>query len=147
MQSDFSLFRERLAHACRARGTPPERLCTSIGLGGRRSVDLAFSGLKALDIYRLAQIAGRLEVSVDWLLGRSDVMELPHTEKGERAQRPVSETPYQLKRRSLECRAKTICGALVRPSSSRSRRECTPAQKVIPGASACNASAAACFGT
>lgn len=63
----------------------PDRLCASIGLGGRRSVDLAFSGLKALDIYRLTQIADRLEVSVDWLLGRSDVMELPQDEKGKRA--------------------------------------------------------------
>jgi len=27
--------------------------------------------VKALDVYRLAQIADRLDVSVDWLLGRS----------------------------------------------------------------------------
>jgi hypothetical protein len=32
----------------------------------------------SIDVYRLAQIADRLgEVSVDWLLGRSDVMALP----------------------------------------------------------------------
>jgi len=85
MHSDFSLFRERLAHACRSRGMIPDRLCASIGLGGRRSVDLASSGLKVLDIYRLAQIADRLDVSIDWLLGRSDVMELPQDEKGKRA--------------------------------------------------------------
>ncbi len=54
-------------------------------LGSRRSVDLAFSDLKALDIYRLAKIADRLDVSVDWLLGRSDVMELPQDENGKRA--------------------------------------------------------------
>jgi hypothetical protein len=77
MPSDFGLFRERLAHACRVRSLTHDQLCASIGLGGRRKVDLAFSGLKVLDIYRLAQIADRLEVSVDWLLGRSDVMELP----------------------------------------------------------------------
>jgi hypothetical protein len=41
-------------------------------------MDLDYSGLKALDIYRLAQIADRLDVSVDWLLGRSNVMELPN---------------------------------------------------------------------
>jgi hypothetical protein len=49
----------------------------ALTLGSRRRVDLASSGLKALDVYRLAQIADRLEVSVDWLFGRSDVMELP----------------------------------------------------------------------
>ena len=76
MHSDFSLFRERLAHACRARAMTPDRLCASIGLGSRRGVDLASSGLKALDVYRLAQIADRLEVSVDWLLGRSDAMDI-----------------------------------------------------------------------
>ena len=77
MHADFSLFRERLSHACRARNMTPDQLCASIGLGSRRRVDLASLGLKALDVYRLAQIADRLEVSVDWLLGRSDVMELP----------------------------------------------------------------------
>jgi transcriptional regulator with XRE-family HTH domain len=77
MYSDFSVFRERLAHACRVRNLTQDRLCASIGLGSRRRVDLAASGLKALNIYRLAQIADRLEVSVDWLLGRSDVMEVP----------------------------------------------------------------------
>jgi len=72
MQSDFSLFRERLAEACRVRGTKPDAVCRSIGLGSRHRVDLAYSGLKALDIYRLAQIADYLNVSVDWLLGRSE---------------------------------------------------------------------------
>ena len=76
MQSDLSIFRERLAEACRVRGLTHDRLCASIGIAGRRALDLDFSGLKALDIYRLVQIADRLEVSVDWLLGRSDVMEV-----------------------------------------------------------------------
>jgi hypothetical protein len=46
--------------------------CASIGLGGRRKVDLAFSGLKVLDIYRLTQIAstcrliGRLADRMSW---------------------------------------------------------------------------------
>jgi transcriptional regulator with XRE-family HTH domain len=77
MHSDFSLFRERLGHACRVRSITLDRLAANIGLGSRHRVDLASEGLKVLDIYRLAQIADRLNVSVDWLLGRSDVMELP----------------------------------------------------------------------
>ena len=85
MPSDFSVFRERLAHACMIRNITPDRLAASIGLGSRRRVDLALSGLKALDVYRLAQIADRLDVSVDWLLGRSDVMELPQEESSKRA--------------------------------------------------------------
>lgn len=71
MHSDFSVFRKHLAHACRLRKVPEDRL----GAGG--AVDLHFAGLRALDIYRLAHIADQLDVSVDWLLGRSDVMELP----------------------------------------------------------------------
>jgi hypothetical protein len=71
MPTDFRVFRERLAHACRVRNLAHDRLCCSIGLGGRRVIDLEFSGLKALDIERLSQIADRLNVSVDWLLGRS----------------------------------------------------------------------------
>jgi hypothetical protein len=62
-----------------------DQLCASTGLGSRGRVDLAFSGLKTLDIHRLAQIVDCLEVSLDWLLGRSDVMELPRHEKGKRA--------------------------------------------------------------
>ena len=38
-----------------------------------------FSGLRTLDLYRVCQIADRLDVSVDWLLGRSEVMELPNS--------------------------------------------------------------------
>jgi hypothetical protein len=41
--------------------------------------------LRALDLYRVCQIADRVEVSVDWLLGRSDVMKLPKDEKTKRA--------------------------------------------------------------
>jgi hypothetical protein len=33
--------------------------------------------LRALDLYRVCQIADRLDVSLDWLLGRSEVMEIP----------------------------------------------------------------------
>ena len=72
----LGIFRERLAIACRLRGITYDQLCSSIGLGGRRTVDLEHAGLRALDIYRLAQIADRLDVSIDWLLGRSKAMEL-----------------------------------------------------------------------
>jgi hypothetical protein len=53
------------------------QLCRSVGSAGRREVGFELFGLKAIDINRLAQIADRLDVSIDWLLGRVDVMELP----------------------------------------------------------------------
>jgi hypothetical protein len=70
VQSDFAVFRENLAAACRERNVTHDPLCAA-------AVDLHFAGVRALDIYRLAKIADSLEVSVDWLLGRSEVMELP----------------------------------------------------------------------
>ena len=77
MSTDFSLFRERFAEACRVRGMKPEAVYRSIGIGGRRTLDLESVGvLRALDLYRVCQIADRLDVSVDWLVGRSDVMEI-----------------------------------------------------------------------
>ena len=93
----------------------PDQLCASIGLGGRRRVDLAFSGLKALDVYRLAQIADRLEVSVDWLLGRSDVMEQPQEEKAKNAKRSRRQLTYaplapQLLRSALSARREWLSG-------------------------------------
>jgi hypothetical protein len=45
MHSDFSLFRERLAHACQARSITHDQLCAAIGLGSRRHIAFAFSGL------------------------------------------------------------------------------------------------------
>ena len=83
MSTDFSLFRDRLAEACRIRGMTHDAVYRSIGMGGRRALDLQFLGLRALDLYRVCQIADRLNVSVDWLLGRSNVMELPKG-KGQR---------------------------------------------------------------
>ena len=78
MSTDFSLFRERFAEACRVRGMKPEAVYRSIGLGARRALDLKSVGvLRALDLYRVCQIADRLNVSVDWLVGRSEVMEIP----------------------------------------------------------------------
>jgi hypothetical protein len=85
MSTDFSLFRDRFAEACRLRDMKPETIYRSIGLGGRRTLDVQSVGvLRALDLYRVCQIADRLDVSLDWLLGRSDVMELPQngTPKG-----------------------------------------------------------------
>ena len=70
MQSDFAVFRENLAVACRERNMTHDPLCAA-------AVDLHFAGVRALDVYRLAKIADSLQVSLDWLLGRSDTMELP----------------------------------------------------------------------
>ncbi len=71
MRSNLSVFHEHLAEACRLRRTTHERLLAT------GAVDLHFAGVRALDVYRLAHIADQLDVSVDWLLGRSEVMELP----------------------------------------------------------------------
>jgi hypothetical protein len=82
MATDFGLFRARFAEACLARGMKPEAVYRSIGIGGRRALDLESVGvLRALDLYRVCQIADRLNVSLDWLLGRSDVMELSRLAK------------------------------------------------------------------
>ena len=70
MQSNFSLFREHLTRAYRLRNVSYDPVCSA-------AVDLHFAGLRALDVYRLAKIADELDVSVDWLLGRSERMELP----------------------------------------------------------------------
>jgi hypothetical protein len=68
--SDFTVFHAHLAEACRDRKKTPDPLCAA-------AVDLHFAGVRALDVYRLAKLADELDVSVDWLLGRSDMMELP----------------------------------------------------------------------
>ncbi len=70
MQSDFSVFSAHLAEASRHRKMADEPLFAN-------AIDLHFAGVRALDVYRLARIADQLDVSVDWLLGRSDMMELP----------------------------------------------------------------------
>jgi hypothetical protein len=83
MRTDFHLFRERLAEACRARGTTEAKVCAQIGLGARRAFHLALAGPRAIDVWRLCQIAEELDVSLDWLTGRSnvmDVMERPEPE-------------------------------------------------------------------
>ena len=84
MQTDFSLFRERLAEACRARNTTETKVCSRIGLGAKRALHLASAGPRAIDVYRLCQIADVLDISLDWLTGRSnvmDVMEMPELPK------------------------------------------------------------------
>lgn len=45
-----------------------------IGLGGRRALNFSILGLRALDLYSVTQIADQLDISIDWLLGRSNVM-------------------------------------------------------------------------
>jgi transcriptional regulator with XRE-family HTH domain len=88
MATNFSVFSERLYEACRARGTTENLLCSSIGDGTCRAIELYVSGVMTLDIERLCQIADRLDVSTDWLLGRTDVMELPK-EKGKPVQAAI----------------------------------------------------------
>jgi hypothetical protein len=58
---------------------------TSFAPASASAAGAALTLLSQADIYRLAQVAGRLEMSIDWLLGRSDVMQLPPREKGKRA--------------------------------------------------------------
>ncbi len=70
MQADFSVFPAHLAEAVRIRKMAHEPLFAT-------AIDLHFAGVRPLDVYRLAKIADQLDVSMDWLLGRSDTMELP----------------------------------------------------------------------
>ena len=86
MRSDFLVFGERLNEACRVRDITRSQLFRSIGFGGRRVISFERSGLRILDLYRVCQMADALDVSLDWLLGRSNVMsvmempELPEPE-------------------------------------------------------------------
>jgi transcriptional regulator with XRE-family HTH domain len=66
-----SLFQDRLLEACKQRGTSPAELARSIGIPARAAIALKHGSLRSIDIYRLSQIADRLRVSTDWLLGRS----------------------------------------------------------------------------
>jgi hypothetical protein len=68
MPTDFSVFRERLAEACRIRGMTCRLPKYRHRRPGVRALDVHLSGLRALDLYRVCQIADRLDVSVDWLL-------------------------------------------------------------------------------
>jgi hypothetical protein len=77
MHTNLNLFRERFTEACRVHNMTESKLCSGIGLSGRRGLRLSLSGPGAIDVYRLCQIADALDVSVDWLTGRSNVMEMP----------------------------------------------------------------------
>ncbi len=92
-QSDFTVFRDRIAEACHLRNMPQAKLYARVGLGGRRAVDFELSGVSAIDINRLALIAEQLDVSLDWLLGRTNVMsvlEMPEPEPPKRkAKKPA----------------------------------------------------------
>jgi hypothetical protein len=74
MRTNFAVFRDRLAEACRARNTTETKVCSSIGLGSKRALHLALAGPRAIDVWRLCQIADQVDVSLDWLTGRSNVM-------------------------------------------------------------------------
>jgi hypothetical protein len=95
VHTDFSVFRERLAEACRLRDITYPALCRGIGLSPKKAVDLEYTPLKALDLYRVCQIADKLDVSVDWLLGRSNVMsvtEMPEEFDSEPPKRKRTQT-------------------------------------------------------
>ncbi|MGA7329409.1 MAG: hypothetical protein WBX25_34245 [Rhodomicrobium sp.] len=51
-------------------------LCKGIGLAPRKAIDLEYTPLNSIDLYRVTQIADKLEVSIDWLLGRTNVMDV-----------------------------------------------------------------------
>jgi hypothetical protein len=70
LQTDFTVLRAKLAAAYGKRKITRDPR-------SQAAVALHFAGLRSLDIYQLAAIADQLNVSVDWLLGRSDLMELP----------------------------------------------------------------------
>jgi hypothetical protein len=60
MRTDFSLFRERLAEACRARNLTKAKICQGIELGAKRAQNLSVTGPGAIDLYRVCQIADAL---------------------------------------------------------------------------------------
>jgi len=63
MRTDFSVFRERVAEACRARNMTPAQLSTYTGLSPRRTIAMRLSGPDALDLYRVCEIADVRDVS------------------------------------------------------------------------------------
>jgi transcriptional regulator with XRE-family HTH domain len=69
--SDPSVFKERLREACEAKGTTVTNVLRSTGVSPRRAIAIEAVGLRELDIHRLLQIADKLDVSVDWLTGRT----------------------------------------------------------------------------
>ena len=46
-----------------------DKIARGIGLAPRRVLEMEMRGLQCLDIYRLSQLAERLDVSMDWLCG------------------------------------------------------------------------------
>jgi hypothetical protein len=78
MQTNFSVLHDHLAEACRLRKMSHDRVCFE-------AVELHFAGLRALDAFQLAQIADRLDVSMDWLLGRREAMDVPKAKAKKRA--------------------------------------------------------------
>ncbi len=52
-----------------------------------------FIGIEAIDIHRLAQIADVLEVSLDWLMGRSNVMSVPEMPDFPEPEPPMASSP------------------------------------------------------
>jgi transcriptional regulator with XRE-family HTH domain len=69
--SDPRLFKERLREACESKGTTITNVLRSIGVSPRKAIAIEVLGLRELDIRRLLQIADKLDVSLDWLTGRT----------------------------------------------------------------------------
>jgi transcriptional regulator with XRE-family HTH domain len=69
MRYNLALFPARLRRACKNRNTTVREVGEGIGLSPRRVIDLEVRGLRCLDTKRLSQLAERLDVSIDWLLG------------------------------------------------------------------------------
>jgi hypothetical protein len=65
MRYNFALFTARLKEACKRRNTTVDKIARGIGLAPRRVLELEMRGLQCLDIYRLSQLAERLDVSMD----------------------------------------------------------------------------------
>lgn len=74
------LFKDRLREACKQRGISPLQLGRSIGMPARAAIELRHGSLRSLNSYRLSQLADRLRVSADWLLGRSNERYLAKTD-------------------------------------------------------------------
>jgi hypothetical protein len=66
-----------------------------IRLSPKKAIGLQYYPLKELDLYRAGQIADKLDVSIDWLLGRSNVMsvmETPAFDKFEEKRKPPAKS-------------------------------------------------------
>jgi hypothetical protein len=71
MVNNLSILRERLAEACRLRNTMFFNVCRGLFIAPNRAYQLELRP-ENLTIAQLVYIAGALDVSLDYLLGRTD---------------------------------------------------------------------------